>query len=252
MSDATVAEITEQKSVWSYLVGIIDKPHSTFTGLLVNPRLKWVLPLVLALLVAVVSVWVAVPHSSEIARQATIQQLNESGMSPEQMDEALAQTARFQSPLFLGIVGSVAGVAGLVIIWLVVAGLFYFLSLVAGAEFNYGAAFVVVAWASLPVTLRSLVQTVLIAVTGKFPIYTGLAALQVSGDVLKDSANPMIGLLSFADIFWIWHLVLLVVGLAVATKFSRVKAAMIVLLYAVLSVGLTVGLTMLGAVFRGG
>jgi hypothetical protein len=92
-----------------------------------------------------------------------------------------------------------------------------------------------------------LVQTILILTTGRFPLYTGLAALQVSGDALQDARNPMIALLSFADIFWIWHIILLTIGLAVATKFSRGKAFFIVLVYALLSIGLGVGATLLGA-----
>ncbi len=229
---------------------MVDRPAASFAALLAHPRWKWVLPLVLALVVAALSAGVAAPHSARLAEQATMQQFTQSGMSPQEAEQMMAQTARFRTPLFLGISGAITGMIGVVVVWVAAAAVLYFVSLVAGAEFNFGATFLVVAWSNLPIILRSLIQTVIIGVTGRFPLYSGLAALQTTGDMLKDAANPMIPLLSFADIFWLWHLFLLVVGLAVATRFSRLKAFFIVLVYALLSIGVTVGLTMLGASFR--
>jgi len=250
MTDSTPAEVPAPRPVWGMLVSIVDRPADTFAALLAHPRWKWILPLALGLLVAVASAWVVAPHSARIAEQATMQQFTQSGMSPEEAQDMMAQTARFRTPLFLGISSAITGAIGLVIVWVAAAAVLYFVSLVAGAEFNFGATFLVVAWSNLPIILRSLVQTVIIGVTGRFPVYSGLAALQTTGDTLKDSANPMIALLSFADVFWLWHIFLLVIGLAVATKFSRRKAFFIVLVYALLSIGLSVGLTMLGASFR--
>lgn len=234
-------DMVPAQSVWSSLVSIIDKPAATFAGLTAHSRLKWVLPLVLAVVMIVFNAWVTAPHSSELAKKAAVQQMTQSGLTPDQIEQATEQTARFQSPTFLGIVGSITGSLFIAIAWLAGAALLYFVSLVAGAEFTFGSVFAVMAWSTIPTTLRSLVQGTLIAITGKFPVYTGLAALQVSGDVLADSRNPMIALLSFADIFWLWHIFLLVIGMAVATQFSKIKAFWIVLIYAAASIGLGVG-----------
>ncbi len=240
------AQVTTQSpSVWCLLISIVDKPQQTFTDLAVNPRLKWVLPLVLAIAAALFTVWISAPHTAEMAQQASLQQLTQNGMSPTEAQKMLDQTARFRTPLFLGIVGSVTGILFLAIIWVAMAGLFYFVSLVAGAELNFGSVFTVVAWSSLPLTLRGFVQGALIAATGRFPIYTGLSALQATGDTLKDAGNPLLVLLSFVDIFWLWHIALLVIGVAVAAKFSRLKAFLIVLIYALLSIGLATGVTLL-------
>jgi hypothetical protein len=246
MNNITTTEDQTQKSVWSYLISIIDRPQATFEALAANPRWKWILPLVFACVIAVILIWVTAPYTSEYGDQATRQQLAERGMSAEEIEEVMADTAQFRSPMFIGIAGSISGVVILGIIWVVTAALFYFVSLIAGAELKFGSVFVVVAWSTLPLTIRSLVHTIWIALTQKFPVYNGLAALQTTGDQLKDAANPMVALLSFVDIFWIWHIILLVIGLAVAAKFSRTKAFFIVLLYAALSIGLTVGLTLMG------
>jgi len=240
-SNVQAAEIAPNISVWSALVSIIDKPASTFASVVAHPRLKWVLPLVLTVVMIVFNAWVTAPYSSELAKKAAVQQMAQSGLTPDQIEQANEQAARFQSPTFIGIVGSISGSLFVAIAWLAGAALLYFVSLVAGAEFTFGSVFAVMAWSTIPTALRSLVQGVLIAITGKFPVYTGLAALQVSGDVLADSRNPMIALLSFADVFWLWHIALLVIGMAVATQFSKIKAFWIVLIYAAASIGLGLG-----------
>ncbi|HEY84354.1 MAG TPA: hypothetical protein G4N96_04465 [Chloroflexi bacterium] len=247
MANETSLEKQPPKSVWTLFVGIVDRPADTFAALLAYPRWKWVLPLILAALFTVASAWASAPYASELAQKAAEQQLSGAGMSPEEAQAAMAQTAFFTSPVGIGIIGSITGALFLVIVWVAVAALLYFMSLVAGAETNFGSVFTVFSWSSLPVALRSLVQTILILATGRFPLYTGLAALQVSGDALQDARNPMIALLSFADIFWIWHIILLTIGLAVATKFSRGKAFFIALIYVLLSIGLGVGATLLAA-----
>ncbi len=245
-------DVTTQtvSSVWAMLISIIDRPRQTFETAVSHPRWKWVLPLVLAIIAAVILAWVSAPYSAELAQQATQTQLTQSGMTPDEAQKVMAQTAQFRTPMFLGLVGSITGALMVGIIWAAMAGLFYFLSLVVGAEdLSFGAVFNVVAWSSIPLTLRSFVQAAVIGIFGKFPIYAGLSALQASGDNLKDAGNPLFAALSFADIFWLWHFILLVIGLAVCTKFSRKKTFFIVLIYALIAIGLAVGTTFLS---RGG
>jgi len=234
------------------LLSIIDKPRLTFTNLVAIPRLKWVLPVVLSLLILVIGVWVTAPYSSELAREAAERQWQTMRLSPEQIEEFRAQAFRFNSPIAIGILGSIFGAMWLLVVWLVTSTLFYFVSIVAGVELKFGSVFVVVTWSALPLTLRSLIQTGYTTITGNFPLYPGLAALQVSGDMLKDSANPLIALLGFIDPFWIWHVILLIIGLSVVTKFSKTKSFFILLIYVLLSIGLATGRTLLGGLFAAG
>ncbi len=237
-------------SVWTMLVSIIDRPRQTFEAVVSHPRRKWVLPLVLAAITAIILAWVAAPYTAEMAQNTTLQQLTQNKMTPDEAQKVLDQTAQFRTPMFLGLVGSVTGALMVGIVWVAMAGLFYFLSLVVGAEeLTFGTVFNVVAWSSIPLTLRNLVQAAVIGILGKFPVYAGLSALQASGDNLKDAGNPLFALLTFADIFWLWHFSLLVIGLAVCTKFSRKKAFFIALIYALIAIGLAVGATFLS---RGG
>ncbi len=242
----TTDTVVPAPSVWGLLLSIIDKPRETFTAVVEHPRWKWALPLVLAIIGVIVAAIVAAPHTAEISELAVKNQLANSGMSASEMKDALEQSARFRSPGFLALVGAITGSIFTPIVWLAAGGLFYFLALVIGAdELKFGAVFNVVAWASIPLALRNLVQSAAIGILGKFPVYTGLGALVASGDIAQDSGNTMLAVLSFADVFWLWHFVLLVIGLGVVTKFSRMKSIVIALVYAAISIGLAVGGTLL-------
>lgn len=249
MSDNISAIETQSPvSAWSHLINIIDKPQQTFTNILAYPRLKWVLPLVLIILVTVINVAVSSSYSIALQEKAAISQLTEQGMSPAEIEDAMAMSAKFLTPAVFIPVGSISAIVMIAIMWVAASALFYFVSLVTGAEeLKFGSVFNMMAWSTIPTTLRTLIMGIMIAVTGKFPVYTSLAILQSSGDVTKDATNPIYTLLSFADPFWFWHIFLLIVGLAVVTKFSRMKSAAIVSVYALLTIGLGVGLTMLGA-----
>lgn len=253
MSDTVAIENNASQSVWSALLSIIDKPRQTFTNLLAEPRLKWMLPVVITIVVLIINVSLTAPYSSELAQAMAERQWQSAGLTAEQIEDIQAQSATFTSPMFTAIVGSVVGSIGLIVVWIIGSAFLYFTSLIAGGELKFSAVFIVISWAALPISLRSIIQTIYIAVSGKFPVYPGLAALQVTGDPLADSRNPLIAVLGYADPFWLWQFVLLVVGLAVAAKFSHTKSFFIVLLYGLLSIGVSVGLVMLsGALTPGG
>jgi hypothetical protein len=233
----TTVKVPASQSSWSALISIIDKPQATFVGLIAQPRRKWILPVVISVIALLISVWSSASFSSELARQQMSQQLNQPGVSPEQVEQQMAEMERFASPLFIGLTGSILGTLAMAVIWLLTTTYFYFTALIAGAELKFGSVFLMVLWANLALAFRAIVQSVLILVTGNFPIYTSLAALQVSGDTLKDAANPLIAVLNNVDPFWFWYLFLLVVGLSVVASSGKVRAIIIVLIYALLAVG---------------
>lgn len=247
MSEIMSAENAKPDSVWTILLNLIDKPQKAFAGVVAYPRLKWVLPLILAIVVSIINIAITTPYSITLQEKAGRQQMADMGMSPEEVEKAMESSATFRSPAVVIGLGSVSGIVVTVLVWAAAAAVIYFLSLVTGAEeLKFGSVFTVYSWSTLPTSLQALVMAIMVAVSGRFPAYTSLAVLQATGDIMKDSQNLVHSLLTFVDPFWFWHIFLLVVGVAVVTKFSRTKSALITLVYFLLSIGLTVGLAALG------
>jgi hypothetical protein len=57
---------------------------------------------------------------------------------------------------------------------------------------------------------------------------------------MKDAQNPLFTLLSRVDPFWLWHLWLVVLGLAVVARFTRIKSLVLTIVYVALSLAVQV------------
>ncbi len=234
-----IMQSPKQPPLGALLVSLIDKPGDTFRALATRSGpWRWLLPVLISFLALAVVAFVQTPYTIELARQQAEQQL--AAMPPEQAEAARQSMAWSLSfPFMLGTT-LVTGLLGLILALLLQAAFFYFgAMLLGGDDVNFGAVFTMNAWARLPLVLGSLVLAGFIAVSGRFIQYPGLAFLVTSGDPMQDATNPMIALLSGVDLFWAWSLVLLVIGLAVVARLSRVKAAILVVIYAALALGIT-------------
>jgi len=132
--------------------------------------------------------------------------------------------------------------------WLVGAGVLYFLGLVAGGEAKFAQSFAILAWSSLPYALRNLVLAAYVAYSGKL-INQGLSFLVATGDQTQDAANWLYSLLSQIDLFYLWHLILVIVGLAAVGRFSKTKATIVGLIYLAATTALSLVPVFIGTLF---
>jgi hypothetical protein len=229
MRSETLAENTEPKmNVLQLLVSIIDRPAVTMSHVGKKPGWAWVTPALLVLVGLVVFSVVSAPLTSELALRQAQQQL--ASLPPQQAEQAAAQMEKFTSPPMMAAFGVVGGLVALAVIWLISAGVLYFLGLVAGGEAGFAQSFAILAWSWLPYSLRNLIMAAYVAYRGEL-INQGLSFLVATGDQTKDAANWLYGLLSQFDLFYLWHLILVIVGLAAVGRFSKTKATIVGLIY---------------------
>ncbi len=80
-------------------------------------------------------------------------------------------------------------------------------------------------------------------------INQGLSFLVATGDQTKDAANWLYVLLAQFDLFYLWHLVLVIVGLAAVGRFSKTKATIVGLIYLAVTTALSLVPTLVGSMF---
>jgi hypothetical protein len=232
-----LAENTEDKmNVLQLLVSIIDRPAVTMSHMGKKPGWAWVMPALLVLVGLVVFSVVTAPLTSELALRQAQQQL--ASLPPQQAEQAATQVERFTSPPMVAAFSVVGGLVALVVIWLLGAGILYFLGLVAGGEANFAQSFAILTWSWLPYALRNLIMAAYVAYSGKL-LNPGLSSLVATGDQAKDAANWLYGLLSQVDLFYLWHLILVIVGLAAVGRLSKVKATIVGLIYLAVTTALS-------------
>ncbi len=234
----------QTRPVWQLLFGIVDKPAETLRAVLAR-RKAWmaVLPLLIVFVCLALLMAARAPHDAELARQQMQRQLD--SMTAEQRAQAGGTMDTFTSVPFILGVGLVTGLLALLIGVLAQAAVLYFGALITGGEVNFGQVFTMSAWTRLPSAVGDLVQAGFTFAAGRAIQYPGLSTLVATGDLTKDARNPLVGLLSGVDLFWLWHLLLVAIGLSVVARFGRVKSTTLTLVYAALSLALVVLPTLL-------
>ena len=236
----------ETRPVWQLLFGIVDRPAATLGAVLA--RRKWwmaVVPLLIVFVCMALMSAARAPHDAELARQQTQRQLE--SMPPEQAKAAQAGGVMdtFTSVPVILAMSVVGGLIALLIGVLAQAAVLYFGALITGGEVNFGQVFTMSAWTRLPSAFSALVQAGFTLAAGRAIQYPGLSALVATGDLMKDGRNPLLTLLAGIDLFWLWHLLLVAVGLSVVARFGRAKATVLTLVYAALALALAVLPTLL-------
>jgi hypothetical protein len=235
-------------SLAALLVGIIDRPAATFRVLGARRgTLTWLAPLLVVLICLGPMVFVQAPYNAEIAQQQMGRQMET--MPAEQQKAVSAQMETFTSVPFLVTTGLFTSILMLLIGVVAQTGSLYLGGLLAGAVVTFGSLFRVSAWSRLPYAISYLALAGFMAAAGRAVRYPGLSTLVATGNLLQDSGQPLFTLLSSIDLFWLWHLVLVAVGLAAAARLRRGAAIGLTLIYAALTLAVQ---TLPAMLFRGG
>lgn len=227
------------------LLKTIDRPREAMAEVAQRAR-SWWLPAILLVISMSVLAWFSAPYQIELANERSAQIIERvTANMPEDQARLARESAREMSlPTYMaGAVG--AGLAVAALGWVARGALVHFSSMAAGGTSTWGATFATCVWSMLPFFVRDLVQTAYVLMYGRVVEHQGLAFLVASGDLLEDSLNTLYSLMANVDPFALWHIVLLAVAIAVATKISRGKAFVM----AVVVWGLFLGLKLLPVVF---
>jgi hypothetical protein len=240
VNSAAVAPPQEKPSnPFSRIVGVLFSPGQTFADIARKP--DWVVPALVIIVVFFAAAIVTVPRLDfEGLMRQSMEAKGVTGAQAEQgMRFGLAMARGIQYTLPFLMIG-----------FLAVAALLYWLGLrLVGGEATYQQAFSVVLYGFMPVVIRQLVKIPI--VLSKHNINPRDAETIVrSGPafLVNFKDHPMLfALLSRLDLFAIWTLILIVIGLAVAARISKAKSAGVVIVVWTIATLMTVGFAAIGA-----
>lgn len=241
------------------LIGMFIRPRRTLQAVAEHNGRGWWLPALIVLVLTVVVAAASGPITARQMREQLVQMQSTPGQpggqaDPEQVNQMLDYAT---SPIFTTVLPAAFDAVKLTIGWVAQVGLLYLITIVLGGRTRFGAMWGTALWAGLPFAVRSLLQTVYILLTNQVirnPGLSGLVEIPSGGAWVKLSAGQrmLITILGRIDLFAIWNLVLLAIGLAAAARFSGRKAALIVLSFWVLSTALAIAFDLAQASLAGG
>ena len=228
----------ERVPLWQLLFGIIDKPAVTFKAILAQRTWwMWLVPLLLVIMATAVLLVIQMPYTVELAREQAEQQL---AALPAEQAEAARASMEFtlSAPFMVGM--GLASAAVVLLIGVLIQALFLYFGalLLGGDDVDFGSFFTFSAWTRLPMAFGALVQAGFIAFSQSAIQRPGLTALVATGDLLRDAQNPLFPLLAQVDLFWLWHLVLVMSGPGLTARLSRGKSFILTLIYGALTLGI--------------
>ena len=208
-------------SSFQRIIGVFFSPNETFASIARQP--DWVAPLLIILFLSLAAGFVFAQRVDFGAgiRDAMEQRGN---VPPDQVDRAV-RIGTAAAKIF----SYCAPVVSLVIL-LIIAGVLLLAFRVMGGEGNFNQAFSVTCYAWMPGVIKSLLITIIVAVRNVSATELPTVLRSNLAFLVPLKENPlMFALLSKFDIFSIWVIILLIIGFAFVSGFSKAKSATIII-----------------------
>ena len=235
---------TPKRLRFDWVWGILFRPRKTFSEIVAQSGSSWQTPLLLltvtALILVLVSGWLQGQSAAAPELSPDFQYL-----TPEQQTQMMQSLQMRQGPIFRFVFPALTSVLGVWIGWLLVGGLLHLLMTLFGGRGDTSSAMNLVAWANLPYAVRDIIQILAMLFTRKLIVSPGL-----SGFINTEAGGMTLvlaGLLALVDLYLVWRLLLLALGVKTATGLSFGKALISALIALLVVLLLQVGLSYLGA-----
>ncbi len=222
----------------SKVFNLFFEPRKVFQSLNLKPT--WIVPYIIVALLSIGFFYYTYPYIMD----QQVQRIENNDRIPQQAKGEIIEKLKEQShpPLWqLGI----APAGTLVTFVIIAAVLFFVFNVLLGGDSSYRRVFSLYCYSSLVAIPSMIVKFPLIMAKGNMNVQTS-PALVLSPD---SQGSFLYSVLSSFDVFTIWQVILLSIGLGVMYKFSTKKAFVAVLILWMIWIGLKSGL---GSVFGGG
>lgn len=238
-SPATPAAAQPEPNPFARIFGVLAAPGRTFLEIARRPDIM--VPLFLLLVIGYASTFAIAPRTDYDA----MLEVQYEAMKKQNPNLSDADFERFGNiTKTMTKVSMFAGPVLGIVMYVIVAALLLLAFRLMGGENDFKQTFSVTLYSMMPAVILSIVMTVVVLIKGTFNPITYQTLVKSNPAFLVDmKTQPVLfSLLASLDVFTIWTIVLLIIGMAAASKFSRAKSAAIIiplwLVYVVIKLGM--------------
>ena len=245
MTDITLDQRPPRRFDLPRAQAMLFRPRRGFQEIASESRATWLTPMLILTITAILVVIAAGYLRSRAAMMGEVTLPPDwEFWTPEMQNNYMQAQQATQGPVFVYIMPMVGSLTGLWVGWLLLAGLLHFGSTLLGGRGSMQGALNIVAWASLPFAIRDILRIVFMLSAGHAITNPGLSGFASTPGFVAQ-------LLTRLDIFLLWHVILLIIGFAVADGLPRSKAVMGVVVVVMMVLLAQAGLGALTASFGG-
>lgn len=202
---------------------IFFKPRRIFERLTRTNRPYWLVPMLVLTITllgnVVVSGWLK-QQNAFIGEESLPPDFQY--YSPEQQAQYMQAMQVTQGPVFVYVLPALANTLGLWVSWLIIGGVLHLSTTLFGGRGDMSTSLNIAAWSSMPMALRDIVRILSMLVTKRLINSPGLAGF---APVSEGGWSILLGqMLGMIDIYLIWMVVLITLGVRQTTNLTVGKA----------------------------
>ncbi|MFZ3070136.1 MAG: YIP1 family protein [Anaerolineaceae bacterium] len=213
---------TPRSMHWNWIPAIFIKPRQTITKILAEEKPVWLTPLLIISILVALSVLVSAPIQRVITQSGADMPENFEYWTQDEQNAFLQAQANQTSPLFLYIFPFVERLAGYWLIWFLFSSILHLSITLSGSRANRQKTSNLAAWTMIPFALRLLVEIVVMLTTKRLVEFPGLSSLMPSE--VAGFNIYLKGILSAIDIYYVFHIILMLIGAVPLSGLSKSKA----------------------------
>ncbi len=229
------AVVPNRRLHMGWIIGCFIHPRQTFGQIAAQSRSVWQTPILLLMLTAaarvLVSGWI---QQGIMLSTGPLLPPDFQYYSPEQQAQFMQAAQTTSGPVFIYVFPLIAALFGIWIGWILVSGLLHLITTLSGGRGEMSLTLNIVAWASLPFAVRDIIRAASMLAAHQLIEHPGLSGFVPTGD----ATAYLVAFSSLVDIYLIWHMILLVIGVRAGMGVSLPKAIITV----VLTIGTVIGL----------
>jgi hypothetical protein len=239
----TEAEIIEQprRLHFNWIPDVLFRPREAFKRITSQTNGIWLTPLLIISLAVLVNVLVMGRLKQQAALMGEITLPPDyQYYTPEQQAQYMQAAQATQGPVFVYVLPTLTSLLGVWFGWLLVGGLLHLITTLLGGRGSTGTSMNIVAWASIPFAIRAIVQILYMLIAQKIIINPGLSGFAPAGD--SGWINFIGQLLKLIDVYIIWQIALIILGVRSATGLNLPKTTLVTILTILIILLLQAGL----------
>ncbi len=212
----------KKKFHFEWLWPLLIRPKKTIEDIIKQDKSVWLTPLLVISILAIVAGLVASPiHKAEIISGANLPE-NFQYFSTDQQTEFMNAQATQSSALFTLVFPILSSLLGIWISWFLLSSVFHLVLTLSGSRASNIHSYNLIGWSMLPIGVRFVVQIVAMIVSQSLIHASGLAGF------IDPSAKGWLaflsGFLGQIDIYFIWQIVLILLGVVSLSGLAKRKA----------------------------
>jgi len=207
---------------FEWVLPVFLKPRQTMQKIATQDKPVWLTPLLVVSALIIIAVLVAAPlKRNAILMSQSMPDAFQYYSSDQQAAFMNGQTSQ-TSALFIYVLPLVSKLAGLWISWFLLSSVLHLSLTLTGSRAKNVRSYNLAGWSFLPLGLRQVVQIAAMLATKSLITAPGLSGF-IAGDA-KGFAAFAAALLGLIDIYFLWQIILLVLGVMPLSGLERKKA----------------------------